>query len=201
MDWKLPLAGFLDEILQTLVPLVVQLLGLDLKLFHGDEILNERLPEGAADHLILRQRLQSVVELHGNGEVLLPTGGFAQAAGEVQVPPDAVQARGHGGPQHHVRVGHGRAQLVVDPRVAYGVRSGSLMVLATWLRQPRPGAIRQLSAAEWARSPASHFLPISDSSPVFSPPVKRLPWPLASHKLWESTPPLDSPSAAKKPAM
>uniref|UniRef100_A0A674MF44 Uncharacterized protein n=1 Tax=Takifugu rubripes TaxID=31033 RepID=A0A674MF44_TAKRU len=77
---------------------------LNLKLLHCDEILNEGLSKGTADHVILCQGLQGVVKLHRNGKLLLLTGGFAQAAVSVQVSSDTVQACGHGGGQHDVGI-------------------------------------------------------------------------------------------------
>lgn len=99
--------GFLDEILQALVPLIIQFLGLNLKLFHGDEILNKRLSEGIADDVIVPQGLQGVVKLHRNGKLLLLTGGFVQTAVDVEVSSDAVQSCGRSSSQDNVRVGHG----------------------------------------------------------------------------------------------
>lgn len=128
------MASLSDEILQTLVPLVVQLLGLDLELFHGDEILNEGFSERAADDVVLLQRLQSIVHLYGDGEVFLLAGSFGQGALDGQVPPDSVQPGGHGGGQHDVGVGHGGPQLVVDvrlpPAVALDVKGAAVVVAA-----------------------------------------------------------------------
>uniref|UniRef100_A0A3Q3X7E6 Uncharacterized protein n=1 Tax=Mola mola TaxID=94237 RepID=A0A3Q3X7E6_MOLML len=89
---------------KALVPLIIQFLRLNLKLFHSNEILNKRLSKGTADDTILCQGLQSVVELHRNSKVLLLTGGLAQTDVSVQVSSDAIQSCSHSGSQHNVRV-------------------------------------------------------------------------------------------------